>query len=128
MTHVAKIRTATNDRAHVSGHRRPSSLRRLRKRYRRQLAAEATAASPLLGGWGKGSDLRPGDLLLIRKAIREGWDTPQAVRDAIVRDVVMRALDVRRPRLTLAVIRCAIDMVKSNRGGFDRHPSRRAAQ
>lgn len=94
------------------------------KRDRRR--AEATATAPvLLGGWGKGSDLRPSDELLIRKTIRGGWDTPQPVRDAIVRDIVPAALDPIRPRLTLTVIRTVIDMVKDNQGRFDRRPSRR---
>ena len=119
MTHFARIPAAA--------HPRPSSLRRLRKRYRRR-TAEATATAPLLGGWGQSSEIRACDLLLVRQAIREGWDTPQHVRDAIVRDVVISSLNAQRPRLTLAAVRCAIDMVKDSRGGFDRHPSRRAAK
>ncbi len=98
--------------------------RKKRKRDRRR--AEATATAPvLLGGWGKDSDLRPGDLLLIRQAIREGWDVSPPVRDAIVREIIPVAIDTIRPRLTLGAIRVVIDMVKDNRGGFDRHPSRR---
>lgn len=42
---------------------------------------------------------------------REGWDTPQPVRDAIVNEVVIGALNPETPRLTLAAVRCAIDMV-----------------
>ena len=101
--------------------------RKKRKRDRRR--AEATATAHVLkGGWGKSSDLRPGDLLLVRQAIREGWNTPKPVCDAIIRDVVIAALDAQKPRLTLAAIRTAIDMVKDQQGGFDRHPSRRAAR
>jgi hypothetical protein len=35
------------------------------------------------GGWGPGSDIRPGDFLLVRRAIREGWDIPPNVLAAI---------------------------------------------
>lgn len=83
-------------------------------------------APVLKGGWGKSSDLRPGDLLLIRRAVREGWDTPKPVCDAIIRDVVVAALDAQKPRLTLAAIRTAIDMVKDQQGGFDAWRRRRA--
>ena len=101
--------------------------RKKRKRDRRR--AEATATAPvLIGGWGKDSDLRPGDMLLIRKAIREGWNTPQPVRDAIVGEILPAALDPIRPRLTLAAVRVAIDMVKDNRGGFDAYRRRQRRQ
>jgi hypothetical protein len=56
-------------------------------------------------------------MLLIRQAIREGWDTPQPVRDAIVNEILPAALDPVRPRMTLAAVRVAIDMVKDNQGG-----------
>lgn len=101
--------------------------RKKRKRDRRR--AEATAQGPgLLGGWGKGSDLRPGDLLLIRRAVREGWATPPAVCDAIIRDVVASALHVQKPRLTLAAVRVVIDMVKDQQGGFDAFRRRQRRQ
>jgi len=77
-------------------------------------------------GWGKDSDLLPGDLLLILQSVREGWNTPKPVCDAIIREVVVAALDAQKPRLTLAAVRCAIDMVKDNRGGFDAWRRRRA--
>ena len=100
--------------------------RKKRKRDRRR--AEATAEAPVLkGGWGKGSDLRPGDLLLIRRAVREGWPTPPAVCDAIIRDVVTAALEAEKPRLTLAAVRVCIDVVKDQQGGFDARRRQRPA-
>ena len=88
-------------------------------------ARDAEAPPPLLvfslaGRLGSGAE--------IRHAIREGWDAPQSVRDALVNDIIVPALDAPKRRLTLAAICSAIDMVQDNRGGFDRHPSRRNRQ
>jgi hypothetical protein len=96
------------------------------------MASEATAAAPVLrGGWGRGSEVQPSDLLLIRKAVREDWDTPPEVCAAIIKDVVTSVLKSQKPRLTLAAVRVCIDMVKANQGGFDaprRRANRRAAR
>ncbi len=90
--------------------------RKKRKRDRRR--AEATAAVPVLkGDWGAESKRPRGDMLLIRKAIRGGWDVPQAVRDAIVDDVIPAALESIRPRLTLSAVRAVIEMVEADRRG-----------
>lgn len=98
--------------------------RKKRKRYCRR--AEATAEAPILqGGWGRGSEIRPRDLLLIRQAIREGWDTPPAVAAAIIRQVVSSALAAQKPRLSLAAVRVCIDVVKAEQGGVDRLGRRR---
>ena len=75
----------------AAGERRRSNSRKKRKRDRRR--AEATASPPAgKGGWGNGLPISLPDLLLVRRAIREGWSTPQQVRDAVVRDVTDVAL------------------------------------
>jgi hypothetical protein len=103
------------------------SSRKKRKRDRRR--AEATAQGPILrGGWGRGSEIRPRDLLLIRQAIREGWETPPDVGAAIIRDVVSSALDAKKPRLSLAAVRVCIDAVKDQHGGFDAFRRRQRRQ
>jgi hypothetical protein len=100
--------------------------RKKRKRDRRR--AEATAEAPVLrGGWGKSSEIRPGDLLLIRQAIREGWDTPPDAAAAIINDVVGAAVESKKPRLTIAACRVVIDCVKAVQGGFDRQRRRAKA-
>lgn len=94
------------------------SSRKKRKRDRRR--AEATAEAPVLrGGWGKGSEIRPRDLLLIHRAVREGWETDPDIGAAIIRDVVVSAMESQEPRLINGAVRVAIDVVKAEHGGFD---------
>jgi hypothetical protein len=100
--------------------------RKKRKRDRRR--AEATAQGPILrGGWGRGSEIRPRDLLLIRQAIREGWETPPEVGAAIIDQVVTSALESKDARLTIAACRVLIDAMKDSQGGFDHLRRRRHA-
>jgi hypothetical protein len=92
--------------------------RKKRKRDRRR--AEATAEAPVLrGGWGRGSEIRPADLLLIRQAVREGWETDPDKGAAIIQDVVVSAMESQEARLTIAAVRVLIDVVKAEQGGFD---------
>lgn len=103
-----------------------SMSRKKRKRDRRR--AEATAEGPILrGGWGRSSQIRPRDLLLIRQAIREGWATPPEVAATILNDVVGAALESKDARLTIAACRVVIDAAKDAQGGFDRQRRRRHA-
>jgi hypothetical protein len=77
---------------------------------------EASEQQPkFCGGWGQNSDLRPADLLLVRKAIREGWDVPQETRDAVVADVERMIRENRwNGRRWCAVARCIIEMERDN--------------
>jgi hypothetical protein len=100
--------------------------RKKRKRDRRR--AEATAEAPVLrGGWGRGSEIRPADLLLIRQSVREGWDIPFAQAKSLINDVVVSASKATdKPRLQIAAVRVVIDVVKAEQGGFDYLQRRRA--
>ena len=91
-----------------------------KKRRRDRRRAEATAKSPILrGGWGRSSEVRPRDLLLIRQAIREGWPTSPEVGAAIIDQVVRSALRAKDARLSIAACRVLIDAMKDAQGGFD---------
>ncbi|WP_428305572.1 hypothetical protein [Lacipirellula sp.] len=102
--------------------------RKKRKRDRRR--AEATAEAPAVrGGWGRGSEIRPADLLLIRQAVREGWLVPQARAEALINDVVVSASKADdKPRLQIVAVRVVIDIVKAEQGGFDALRRRRLKQ
>jgi hypothetical protein len=95
---------------------------RRERRYRRK--AKAAAAKPQsAGGWGQGSDIRPGDLLLIRKAIREGWDVPAATRYTIA--VRMYELfEVADVRMSLAIVRTILAMAADNQATERSYASR----
>lgn len=99
----------------AAGERRRSNSRKKRKRDRRR--AEATAPPPAgKGGWGNGLPISLSDLLLVRRAIREGWPTPQPVRDAVVRDVTdVALLEVpESPRRFLAAVKVCTAMEGAN--------------
>jgi hypothetical protein len=53
---------------------------RRERRYRRKMAKAVAQGPECAGGWGKDSPISRSDWLLVRRAIREGWDTPPAVR------------------------------------------------
>ena len=56
------------------------------------------------------------DLLLVRQAIREGWPVSQPVMDAVVRDVVNKALapEDADPRQFIAAVKVVIAMEGAN--------------
>lgn len=68
--------------------------RKQRKRYRRKLAEATAGVSPtmqrrkLLGGWGRGVPSRRSDWRLVGMAANRDWPTPQAVRGAVVSDLM----------------------------------------
>jgi hypothetical protein len=80
--------------------------------------AKAAAQGPnYRGGWGQGSDIRPADLLLIRKAIRERWDVPEATCDAIaarLHEILACDYSAVDARMWVAVCRVIITMVGDN--------------
>jgi len=88
---------------------RPS--RKKRKRNHRRLQVEAIARSPQpRGGWGQGTSVTRGDLLLVRQAIREGWPVSAEVK-RLVADDVWRAFDADESlRLLIAIARTAVAM------------------
>ena len=118
----AKIRTATpaspaanegSSTCFTAGQRRAPQLlsRRQRKRYRRQKAIEATAGAPvLLGGWGPDSELTRGDLLLVRRAVRERWETSPENGAAIIRGITAAALASNNGRMVNSVVRVCLDV------------------
>jgi hypothetical protein len=69
-----------------------------------------------LGGWGNGLPISLSDLLLVRRAIREGWSVSPAVRDAVVSDVTFVALseDEACPRRFLSAVHVFIAMEAVN--------------
>jgi hypothetical protein len=86
--------------------------RHKRKRHRR--TAEATAPAPeSQGGWGAGYPTSLSDLVLLRKAINEGWPVPFQVRLAIVSELggEIKSPDVRR---ALSVARSFLAMDRAN--------------
>jgi hypothetical protein len=89
--------------------------RKQRKRYRRDMAEATACGLQSAGGWGGGVPIRRSDLLLIRQAIREGWDVPQKSRDDIVRDVTDILEDpASRPRMLNAAVWAVLAMEGEN--------------
>ena len=73
-------------------------------------SSETPDDSPVfLGILGEGC-ARPGraNLRLIRRAIREGWDIPEAKRKALV-DHLMGVMEVAKPRDVMAAIFCVVE-------------------
>jgi hypothetical protein len=99
--------------------------RAVRKRARRRQARQQATASPNIverWGWAEPTDLVPGDLALIRRAIRERWNIPDATRPQVVA-AIMRLLDSRsgimaneymRDSVTIGAVRVVIDMEWAN--------------
>lgn len=84
------------------------------RRYRARLKkAEATASEPKLsGGWGEGMPVRPADLLLVRRAIREHWDVSPSVREQVVGRIVDLFDDPQaNPRWQVAACHSFIAMI-----------------
>jgi hypothetical protein len=90
--------------------------RRKRKRYQRM--AEATANSlKSCGGWGQGVPTTLFDLVKLRRAIREGWPVPLAVRQAIVEELygdLVSSLEGDSNfdfgRFAISRVRCVVEM------------------
>ncbi len=87
--------------------------------------AKAAANNPgSAGGWGQGSPISRGDLLLVRKAIREGWDVPEATRDQIclrLHELLARDYGDVEPRTWIAVCRVILAMVGNNQAAARSH-------
>ncbi|MBA3483929.1 MAG: hypothetical protein H0T51_19155 [Pirellulales bacterium] len=83
--------------------------RKKRKRHRRR--AEATATRPeSQGGWGTGYPVTRRDLAMARRAIRENWPAPAAVRAAVIADICEVALTDDAPlRVQISAVRTVID-------------------
>jgi hypothetical protein len=53
-------------------------------------------------------------MLLVRRAIREGWDTPNDVREAVVNDVMAVGHATGNPRRYCSAVRVLLAMEKNN--------------
>ena len=93
--------------------------RRQRKRKRLEVepstsAGEATAKTPgFAGGWGRGLPRQRGDLAMIRRAVREGWETPQSVKDRVM-DELMREFEAADDRQAIRIVRLFIAIDRAN--------------
>jgi hypothetical protein len=85
----------------------PSRKKRKRDRHR----AEATATHPeSQGGWGNGYPVTRSDLAMARRAIREDWPAPAAVRAAVISDICVVALsDDASLRVQISAVRTVVD-------------------
>ena len=71
-----------------------------RKRKRDRPKAEATVESPkALGGWGNGLPTSLSDLVLLRRAINDGWPVPAMVRAAIMSELENEIQSTDRRRM-----------------------------
>ena len=78
--------------------------RRRRKRYQRE-TAEATARTPgFCRGWGRGAPIRYRDVAMVRRAIREGWQTPEAVQQRALNDLLDVVVNGRDDWLALRIV------------------------
>jgi hypothetical protein len=92
-------------------------LTRAERRYRQKQAKAGGPIPGTAGGWGKDSEVDRGDLLLIRKAIRQRWSTPAATRQAIVArlsQLLSEAKTAGNVRLQLSIFATYIDMQADN--------------
>ena len=88
--------------------------RKARKRYRREVLAEATGKTPgFAGGWGRGAPVGPEDIALIRQAIREGWQTPMQTKSRAISDL-MRFFESAKPREAIRIARLFMAMDEQN--------------
>ena len=88
--------------------------RKARKRYRREVLAEATGKTPgFAGGWGRGAPVGPEDIALIRQAIREGWQTPMQTKSRAISDL-MRFFESAKPREAIRIARLFLLMDERN--------------
>lgn len=89
--------------------------RRKRKRERRT-SAEATASpSEGRGGWGRGLPIKAQDMYLVRRSIRERWQTPVPIRSYVVADITQVALeDGAGIRRVMAAVHVLVEMEGEN--------------
>jgi hypothetical protein len=83
--------------------------RRKRKRGRRPEARRGDRGIPL-GGWG---DPSLGDLVLLRRAVREGWPVQPATAGHIV-EALGSLIDSARPRLLISIGKTFVAIVAVN--------------
>ncbi len=77
-----------------------------RRRKRNRLRAEAIVNGPrFTGGWGGA----PGDIALVRQAVREGWATPLKISRRILKDLA-GALESPDAQTVLRVCRLLIEI------------------
>jgi len=108
--------------------RRTRSRRRIQDADAAEFIAKARALAQNVGGLDRGAPEPPltrGDLQMIRKAIREGWDVPHDKRQAIIAQVV-EALDSENCRLSTGAALTILEMSKANQ--LARHAAERAAR
>lgn len=76
---------------------------------------EAAHAPPIFLGVLGGGCARPGkaNLRLIRRAIREGWDIPEAKRRALIEHLA-GVVSSGHTRNSLAAVRCLIEADRAN--------------
>lgn len=88
--------------------------RKKRKRDRRRAEATALSVPSSSGGWGKEYPLKPGDIRLAARAVRNGWPTPFASQRA-VSEAVVAAMDADEAptRIVLAGARFALAVFQS---------------
>jgi hypothetical protein len=108
-----------------------SRRKRKRERLRESSAGEAAApneprAAPTpppsgnrCGGWGRSAEFARGDLVTIRKAIREGWPVSRKVRRQIVHLLVQQGLD-GSPRMSVAAVRTLLAADRANLNALKR--------
>lgn len=78
--------------------------RRRRKRWRRETAG-ATAKKPsYCGGWGRGAPIGHRDVAMVRRAIREGWQTPEATQQRALNDLMAVVENGRDDWLALRIV------------------------
>ena len=86
--------------------------RRMRKRQRRK--AEATVHSPgTCGGWGGNAPTTQADLVILRRAIKQGWPVPPNVRQAIFEELIDE-VDSSDPRRATSVAMTFLAMSNAN--------------
>jgi hypothetical protein len=88
--------------------------RKARKRYRREVLAEATGKRPgSAGGWGRGVPVDRADIAMIRRAIREGWLVPDSTKSRAIDDL-MKAFETAKPRQAIVIAKLFLLMDERN--------------
>ena len=89
--------------------------RKKRQRCRRRELAEAIAYCPKTsGGWGQGLEVSRSDLLLVRRAIREGWPVSAEAKRFVVADVCRVFDTTQSPRMLAAAAWAVVAMEGAN--------------
>jgi hypothetical protein len=90
---------------------------RAERRYRQKLAKAGGPIPGTAGGWGKDYEVDRGDLVLLRKAIRQRWSIPAATRQAITARLTQlhdEAVTAGNVRLQLAIFETVVAMQADN--------------